>query len=586
MKVTSDSAKRSPVAFRFGVMCYGPVMRQWEVQSVRHLLDAGLAEPVLVIIDASQEGKRIGERVLEQGRPHGQPFGLGLLLNRCRALVPTSLEPLLSGITRIECEPVEDGPHAGHFSTKDVAAIADHRLDFILRFAFTTIRGDVLNIPRYGIWSFLHGRHDDHLVRAPLFREMYGGESVVRVLLERLTDERESTTVLREGYVNTIKHSYGQSIDNVYFEAARWPARQCRVLLRTPERAGKASAPLTGAKKHVEPDLPEAVILALKLLRNLVKTKLQALFCHPQWNIGIVRAPVHRFLDPGALPEPQYLPGLRKGTLRADPFGLMRNGRLTLLFEEVDYESSKGIITAVQVAESGAALSSQKVFDLPFHMSYPYLFEHDGQVYCVPETAENRRISLFAAADFPKSWEKVTDIGEGVSAIDTTVFNYEGRWWIAFTDREEGADLSLFLWYGQEVTGPWTPHALNPVKTDARSSRPGGTPFLHKGILYRPAQDCSESYGAKIVINRVRRLTPDEFEEEPAAVVEPQRNGPFPDGLHTLSSVGEITVLDALRTVFVPVQFKRAVTGGTMKAFRFLKSIFRGGLSVDHGPHR
>ena len=228
MKVTSDSAKRSPVAFRFGVMCYGPVMRQWEVQSVRHLLDAGLAKPVLVIIDASQEGKRIGERLLNHGRPYRPPHGLGLFLNRSRALAPWSLEQLLPGIPRIRCAPIESGPETGQFSQRDIEEIAAHRLDFILRFAFRTIRGDVLNIPRYGIWSFLHGRHDDHLARAPLFREMYGGESVVRVLLERLTDERESTAVLREGYVNTIKHSYGQSIDNVYFEAARWPARQCR----------------------------------------------------------------------------------------------------------------------------------------------------------------------------------------------------------------------------------------------------------------------------------------------------------------------------------------------------------------------
>ncbi len=36
---------------------------------------------------------------------------------------------------------------------------------------------------------------------------------------------------------------------------------------------------------------------------------------------------------------------------------------------------------------------------------------------------------------------------------------------------------------------PWVAHARNPVKTDARSARPGGTPFVVDGVLYRPGQD-------------------------------------------------------------------------------------------------
>src|SRR5213596_456309 len=55
--------------------------------------------------------------------------------------------------------------------------------------------------------------------------------------------------------------------------------------------------------------------------------------------------------------------------------------------------------------------------------------------------------------------------------------------------------------------GPWRPHPGNPVKVDVRSSRPAGGPFLFGGNLYRPAQDCSRTYGGGITINRVTHLS-------------------------------------------------------------------------------
>src|SRR5439155_16783323 len=116
------------------------------------------------------------------------------------------------------------------------------------------------------------------------------------------------------------------------------------------------------------------------------------------------------------------------------------------------------------------------------------------------------------------------------------------RWWLACTRRDVGENMPLFVWHARSLEGPWEPHALNPVKADIRSSRPAGTPFVHRDILYRPAQDSSRMYGGGIVINRVLRLTPTEFKEEPAAAVEPFSEGPFPDGIHTLSAVGEITL--------------------------------------------
>ena len=112
------------------------------------------------------------------------------------------------------------------------------------------------------------------------------------------------------------------------------------------------------------------------------------------------------------------------------------------------------------------------------------------------------------------------------------------------TRRDLGVNHSLFIWHAPDLFGPWIEHAANPVKTDSRSARPGGTPFVVDGVLYRPSQDCSRAYGGRLVINRVDVLTPTAFEERPIRTIEPQPGTPYQAGMHTLSRAGSRTLID------------------------------------------
>ena len=119
------------------------------------------------------------------------------------------------------------------------------------------------------------------------------------------------------------------------------------------------------------------------------------------------------------------------------------------------------------------------------------------------------------------------------------------------TRRGAYEDVDLWVWHASDLLGPWAPHAQNPVKTDVRCTRPGGSPFVHEGVLYRPTQDCSKTYGWRISVQRVLRLTPTEFAEEPVTVLEASPQSPFPAGRHTLTPVGDMVLVDGRRAVFV-----------------------------------
>jgi hypothetical protein len=90
------------------------------------------------------------------------------------------------------------------------------------------------------------------------------------------------------------------------------------------------------------------------------------------------------------------------------------------------------------------------------------------------------------------------------------------------------------------------------VKTDVRTARPAGTPFVVDGRLYRPAQDCSDEYGGAVVLNEVELITPNGYHERAVKVLRPGRGWAYERGLHTVSAFGDHLLVDAKRRVFVP----------------------------------
>jgi hypothetical protein len=162
-------------------------------------------------------------------------------------------------------------------------------------------------------------------------------------------------------------------------------------------------------------------------------------------------------------------------------------------------------------------------------------------------------VALFRAAEFPYKWEEAEHLLEGVWAVDATMFPHEGRYWMfAGGVRKHGRiNSELFLFHAQTPLGPWVAHAMNPVVSDVSRARPAGQVFSHQGVLIRPGQDCSSSYGGAIVLNRIEVLTPEEYREVPI-----KRLGPdwFPGslGTHTITHSEHFQAVDARRWALRP----------------------------------
>ena len=530
---------------RFAVMCSSMTLQGWQAKAIRRLTQHGVAEPVLVIRDTTPTPDRqtnSARKLIARFSQGNVAWRLFQHLSRPRAHRSASVSDLLGSLPSLECHTLRKGRFSQFFSDKDVADIWSHDLDFILRFGFGIIRGAILDAARYGVWSFHHGDELRYRGGPPCFWEIYYGDPVTGAILQRLTDKLDSGIVLRKGYLKTVNYSYARAVDQLFFESASWPA-YVATEIQNGIYEHNALPSSTDAPIFRTPSDATVVKFVGILVRNAFRRILERLQSE-EWNVGVASIQAEGVLSGRPVRHVRWMPAIPGGWL-ADPIAVAEDGQLHVLCERMNNAIKKAHICSATFdgAHWTAPLTA---IDTGTHASYPYILRHRASIYCIPETFEANEVRLYRAIDFPRSWELVATLLEGIAALDSTVFEHDGRLWLFCTTRQASA-TRLYAYYADELLGPWRPHLRNPVKIDVRGSRPAGPPIVYNGILYRPAQDSSRTYGGRVVIHRVLALTPTTFREEPETYVEPDPDGPYNQALHTISFAGNYCVIDGKR---------------------------------------
>ena len=217
----------------------------------------------------------------------------------------------------------------------------------------------------------------------------------------------------------------------------------------------------------------------------------------------------------------------------ADPFMLRKNGRWYMFFEVLN-DASCGKI-AFATSDDGLNWAYQHiVLDEQFHLSYPYVFEWQGQYYMIPETLGAAAICLYKAEEFPTRWSLQRKLIEGQHA-DPSIFRFGDRWWMFTCTRPYQHDV-LRLYFARDLEGPWKEHARSPVITnDRHRARPAGRILQMDGNVIRFAQDCAPDYGMQVRAFEIKELTRDtyvEVEHPSSPVLSPSGLGWNAKGMH------------------------------------------------------
>lgn len=540
-------------SYKFGILVDAAGPREWEYECIRRLVEAQLAFPAFVGFLES------GDTPVGRSEPDRLRW---LLRRRILPRIPSLQKVASQSLIRLVSEANPDvrvfrESYAVGALEKSLGLELD--LDFILGFVEPERIAGCASLPRLGVWFFSE-RGSPLSTDTPVLDSVIARAPATVLSLGAINGKSDEPKTIWNGRHRIDPNAPAHSLEAIFRDISKWPVWACSSM-------GIDAAPspdISTSSESVNGSRSPATLgstLAWPIRSAIGKALHRAseVTLKPQWNIAVLKRPIQSLLSKPTVEDASFLDipaGI--GEFWADPFGIRESDGATIFFEKFDYEANKGNISCLRVTDDGRQGEASTVFDADHHLSYPFIFRHGEDIYCAPESGQAGKVEIYRARSFPERWERVSVL-DSLAGVDSTIFRWDGLWWLACGRMEHEQNANLFLYYAEHLTGPWKPHIRNPVKTDVASSRPAGTPFVHEGELYRPAQDCALSYGRRVCINRVISLNTSEFLEEEVRSIEAPVGSGYADGLHTLSAVGDWTLIDGLRRKFAWRGLVRAV---------------------------
>ena len=433
----------------------------------------------------------------------------------------------------------------------DMTGIRENRLDVIIDLGNIGRARELCGLAVYGVWTAGASYNSKFRKGPPSFWEVMDNESTTELTLQMSTSGKSCDTVLYRSWTATDMYSVKGNRSKVYWKLAKAIVRTLRNLYELGpgalEKDPATPVIIESEPRDICPNNTQMAVFMARMAMKRFRLWLKNYTRKEQWLLAysINDIPIiERNLN-----ELQYIEP-PKGAFWADPFPIEKDGKFFIFFEEFLYESMKAHISVMEMDLNGSHKAPVKILERDYHLSYPFMFEWQNDLFMIPETKGNRAIELYHCVEFPHKWEFVKALVEEVQAVDTTLFEKDGLWWlfcnIGGKDFASNDELNLF--YSETPLGPWTPHRKNPVKSDVRSSRPAGRLFYRNGDLFRPAQDCSKRMGGAMCLNRVTSLTTKDFKEELVTRIEPNWIKGL-HGVHTLNTAGRLTMMDCFRYI-------------------------------------
>lgn len=253
--------------------------------------------------------------------------------------------------------------------------------------------------------------------------------------------------------------------------------------------------------------------------------------------------------------------------INADPFLFVHENRLFLFYEETTFRRPGGRLMMVSSSDLNNWTAPVQISrEDNLHFSFPFVFRDGDDVYMIPETGWSGEIRLYRAKDSGlNQWEADTvlmrrgkkDVNIIFDYADNVVYKKDDVYYL-FTSILDKDGYRLLLFTSPNLRGPYDEHPCSPVCHDLMYGRNAGSLIEFEGKLYRPTQDCSQTYGGQVNLMEIVEITPLHYEEKVYSEhVLPQSTEFYRFGGHQLNFVTfkglNIVATDAKRDRCFPV---------------------------------
>jgi hypothetical protein len=313
-------------------------------------------------------------------------------------------------------------------------------------------------------------------------------------------------------------------------------------------RGGEGETLVQPALPHWEQRLADVAsgYVRVEATRRHMAMRLREILLSERWNLGFSKTSVDMLVDQGELGEINWLPDPPGHDYRADPFWLVDEGIARTIFEKYDQGKDHGYIMEGEWQEESWIEWPSKGLPSDSHSSFPYTVYHAGETYCLPERQVEGSLTIWRAT--LDGWVRHCTLLKE-RAIDATLIWFDDLWWVLYSLEGPLRNTCLYVAWAESLEGPWRTHPKNPVVTNAATARNGGRTFVHRGNVYRFAQDCTRRYGGSCVLIRVSALSRTDYQQEVMWRFEPDSH--WPSGLHSIDVLEDgRCVVDGMRYEF------------------------------------
>ena len=434
--------------------------------------------------------------------------------------------------------------------SEDIHEILKNDLDVIVRLGFRILKGDILKAAKCGVWSFHHGDNDVNRGGPAGFWEVFQNNPVTGSVLQIINDELDDGKILAKSYSTTDPILVKRNCNNYYNKTLSFLPRKLKELhelgkdqfLEKVEEQNK-NIKFYSNRLYTKPTNTEFLKMGCYNFGKFLKRNLKNSYSFEQWGLLF---DIKNEISKSMWRYKKILPP--KDRFWADPHIISMDKNYFIFIEEYVYSKSKGHIALIKMDKEGNYDYLGKILEKDYHLSYPFVFQFENNFYMIPETESNNNIELYKCTDFPKKWEYHGEIMNNVNAVDTTIFNYNDKWWM-FTGMKENLGSSnsdeLFLFHSDNpLSNDWESHSNNPIISDVRQARPAGKIFSFKDDIYRPSQNSSKFYGYGISVNQINNITKNEYQETIVTSILPNWDNNI-SRVHTFAYDDGLSMIDA-----------------------------------------
>ncbi len=423
------------VKLKIGLLISDELVPQWEYEFVKEVLNSEYAGIELVIFSDREHVLRHGSQPVSFFfRLHNKLDRL-LFLGKNNYAVNRNILDLTGDVRKVKLDSGGDQTSVGK-KHNTFAEIKELGLDVIIKLGYGRTDEGLSGLSNYGLWTFPMTGFDFGSADTTGYYEVVDENPVTVSGLDAIFGKGQKPLALARTIESTCSYSVSLNREKLFRRASLFVPRILKRLWQ------EGPAYLHRIKQRSE-DQESGIISQLpppslfRSLGNLFKAGLilmqqilkKIIFTDPfTWVL------LYQLGNDNDFEGNSYKDFIKlkppKDRFWADPFVVKSGDRYYIFVEEFMYKTGKGHISVLEIDITGRLLQSNRIIGNPYHMSYPFVFECDSTYYMIPETGGNRSIDLYRCTEFPWKWKFVKSIMKDINAVDTTLFRYDGKWWL------------------------------------------------------------------------------------------------------------------------------------------------------------